>query len=194
MGKGSSKYYTVMYVVTWGDMTFCSPSLVVLVLCYMTRGLQGTGSWDTRFVVLDIAIICRLFSETVLSKLLKHLDQWCLEFPQALSSALTSFWLLARPRPLGFLNAGRDVLLFRSECEAQVKKYPGAVYKGFQEYSSADAFVNESGGYGGRSHVSSARAHVSSAHVSSAHVSSAQVSSARERYSGNFVGGSRTRK
>ena len=63
--------------------------------------------------------------------------------------------------------------VLRSECEAQVKKYPGAVFKGFHSHSEADSFANASGGYRDTSNHS--RAH---------------VSNARQRYSGNFVGGS----
>lgn len=37
----------------------------------------------------------------------------------------------------------------RSECEAQVKKYPGAVFKSFQSYAQADSFVNTENGCGG---------------------------------------------
>jgi hypothetical protein len=68
----------------------------------------------------------------------------------------------------------------RSECEAQVKKYPGAVFKSFQNYSDADSFVSAGGGRGaGGGQVASSNC-----------ASTSLVSSARERYAGNFAGGS----
>lgn len=64
--------------------------------------------------------------------------------------------------------------MHRKECQAQVKDYPGAVFKGFESHSEADLFVD------GRT---------MGARVSRSGQSSSYVSRVRETYSGDFVGG-----
>lgn len=70
-----------------------------------------------------------------------------------------------------------------------MKKYPGAVYKSFQDCHEADSFVSGNGGNGGRANGSSDDDGFSARNKSSSR--SQCVSSARERYSGNFTGGTR---
>ena len=100
----------------------------------------------------------------------------------------------------------------RSECEAQVKKYPGAVYKGFAEHSDASDFV-KNGSYGSHSHSGgggSGRSYScggagrsysggsgsysgggSRSYGSGGDEMPSYTSIARERYSGNFTSNNR---
>lgn len=89
-----------------------------------------------------------------------------------------TFTLLGWGEILEYITRGKGVysvlafllqfFFFRSECEAQVKQYPGARYKGFASHSDAQDFVDQNDyGYSKPSASSNSYAH--------------------QKYSGNFT-------
>lgn len=90
------------------------------------------------------------------------------------------------------VRVGRNTGVYDSwsECQAQVNRYPGAVFKGFSTSDEAGVYVAGGGSTSGARYSGSSIVGGSSVHLSSSSSSSSSRSAAetRERYTGDFTG------